>query len=128
MQPAGESRLTRGTAVVEYPIIGAESPDEGLPAGQMNWPHGFSLRCLEFPPGASIGLHSRSEVEVLFVHAGRLVVEWADGRLELGVGDVLSVPEELEHAFSNPGSEAAAVYLVRHGDQPSAPRFRNEVG
>mgnify|MGYP005852672203 FL=1 len=126
MQPAGESRLTRGTAVVEYPIIGAESPDEGLPAGQMNWRHGFSLRCLAFPPGASISLHSRSEVEVLFVHSGCLDVEWPDGRLRLDVGDVLSVPEELEHAFSNPGNENATVYVVRRGDQPGTPRFADD--
>ena len=89
----------------------------------MNWPHGFSLRCLEFPPGASIGLHSRSEVEVLFVHSGRLDVEWPDGRLQIGVGDTLSVPEELEHALVNAGSETATVYVVRKGDRPDAPRF-----
>ena len=123
MQSADESMLTRGTAVVEYPVIGVDSPDEGLPAGQMNWPHGFSLRCLEFPPGASIGLHSRSEVEVLFVHSGRLEIEWASGRLRLGVGDVLSIPENLEHTIANPGNENAKVYVVRRGDRPGAPRF-----
>ena len=127
MQPAGESRLTRGTAVIEYPIIGAASPGEGLPAGQMNWPHGFSLRCLAFPPGASIALHSRSEVEVLFVHSGRLDVEWRDGQLQLGPGDVLSVPEQLEHAFSNTGSDNATVYAVRKGDRQAAPRFVENI-
>jgi quercetin dioxygenase-like cupin family protein len=123
MPTAGESLLTRGTAVAECPIIGAECPDEGLPAGQMDWPHGFSLRCLAFPPGASIALHSRSEVEVLFVHAGRLEIEWPNGRLQLNAGDVLSVPEELEHAFSNPGNENASVYVVRRADRPGPPRF-----
>lgn len=123
MQAARQSVLTTGTSVVESPIIGAESPAEGVPAGQMNWPHGFSLRCLEFPPGASIGLHARSEVEVLFVHSGRLMVDWADGRLVLGAGDTLSVPEELEHALSNPGSDSATVYVVRKGDRPASPRF-----
>jgi len=124
---AGESRLTRGTSVIECPVIGADSPDEGVPAGQMNWPHGFSLRRLEFPPGASIALHSRSEVEVLFVHSGDLAVEWGEGRLQLGVGDVLSVPEGLGHALANPGNENAIVYVVRRGDRPGAPRFVDDT-
>lgn len=123
LRQSDESVLTRGTAVAEYPIIGAANADEGMPAGQMNWPHGFNLRRLEFPPGAAIDLHSRSEVEVLFVHSGNLAVEWSEGRLQLGAGDVLSVPEDLEHAFENPGNETAMVYVVRRGDRPAAPRF-----
>jgi len=128
MQPANESVLTSGTAVIEYPVIGARSPEEKIQAGQMSWAHGFSLRCLVFPPGASIRLHARNEVEVLFVHAGSLEVEWADGRLQLGVGDVLSVPPDLAHAFSNPDHEAATVYVVRRGDQPGAPEFTKTTG
>ncbi len=83
------------------------------------WPHGFNLRVLRIAPGASSVMHARAEAEVLFVHAGRLIVKSPDGELAMTTGDTLSVPVGLLHSFHNPCAELAEVYVVRGGDAPA---------
>lgn len=123
LEAAGDSLLTRNSDAIEYPIIGDESSAERVPAGRMNWSHGFSLRCMYFPPGASIRLHARDEEEVLFAHAGTLSVHWADGNLDLAPGDVLSVPPGLRRRFVNESDQTTMVYVVHRHDRPAPPRF-----
>jgi len=116
------ARKASGT-LSETPIVGAASGSEGLPAGKMAWPHGFHLRRLVLEPGASLPWHERAEEEVLLTHRGTLRFESADGPIDLGQGDVLSVPKSLARRYSNPTKERAFVYVVRGGDQPSAPQW-----
>jgi len=120
---ASGSCLTAGTPVSECPIIGGASEAEGIPAGKMDWQHGFSVRALDFPPGSAIGSHRRTEEEVIFVHAGQLSVEWDEGAVDLGAGDTLSVPIGLARRFANPGATPTRAYVVRRGDRPAAPEF-----
>lgn len=105
----------------EYPIIGAASPDEGLAAGQMDWPHGFHVRHWTVNPDVSTKEHTRAEEEVILMHKGQLSVDISDGSVDLGPGDVLTIPVGTARSFANRGTEAVKAYVVRGGDQPKAP-------
>ena len=109
--------------VEECPIIGAANAPESMPAGRLTSAHGFNLRALRLTQSAFIPSHMRSEPEVLLMHAGRLSFVWADGSLELGPGDTLTVPVGLYRTYRSIGTEAAEIYVVRGGDAPSPPHF-----
>ncbi len=102
----------------EYPIIGAESPAEGLAAGRMAWPHGFQLRHLAVDPHMETYQHRRHEEEVVMVQAGRLTLDFPDGQVELSAGDVLTVPIGMPRKFCNHSDDLAEAYVVRGSDQP----------
>ncbi len=105
----------------ERAIIGAESPDEGLPAGRMAWPHGVHVRHLRQSPGATTPEHTRHEHEVIMMHAGHMTVGLPSGDVDLGPGDVLTIPVDMPRQFSNTGSADAEAYVVRGGDHPEPP-------
>ncbi len=107
--------------VRERPVIGDASPEEGLAAGHMSWSHGFHVRHLGVAPGDATHRHERHEEEVIMMHAGRLMVGLADGDVELGPGDVLTVPIGMARRFSNTTQEPAEAWIVRGGDHPRAP-------
>lgn len=107
--------------VHELPIIGSAGGADGLGAGRINWPHGFNLRLFTAPPGAKTPTHSRREEEVILMHKGRLNVQVADGSVELGPGDVLTIPIGMRRSFGNFGAEGVEAYIVRGGDDPQPP-------
>ncbi|MEM9400942.1 MAG: cupin domain-containing protein [Pseudomonadota bacterium] len=109
----------------EYPIIGAASDDEGLVAGKMDWRHGFHVRYVAIDPGTATPTHRRHEEEVVMVHAGALRVSLAEGDVELGPGDVLTVPVDESRSYFNPGDTVVETYVVRGGDHPKAPSLTN---
>ena len=111
------------SGIREFPIIGADSPNELLDAGKMAWPHGFHLRYIAVDPGASSKRHARAEEEVILLQSGSLIVELADGTVTIGPGDVLTIPIGMPRAFSNAGDEMVEAYVVRGGDHPSPPRL-----
>jgi quercetin dioxygenase-like cupin family protein len=123
--PSIASVLVAGASgrVDETPIVGAASVTERLPAGKMAWPHGFHLRRLVLAPGAVIPNHTRREEEVLLMHRGLLRVECNGDRIDLGHGDVLSVPVGARRHYSNPEAQPAFVYVVRGGDRPGGPQW-----
>ena len=107
----------------EYPIIGAASPDEHLAAGKMAWPHGFHLRYIAVDPGASTQQHVREEEEVILMQQGQLTVHLEDGEVQIGPGDVFTIPVGIQRAFANVSDEIAEAYIVRGGDHPQPPRL-----
>ncbi|MEO1202649.1 MAG: cupin domain-containing protein [Pseudomonadota bacterium] len=109
------------TGLNEAPIIGAASRDEQLAAGRMAWPHGFHVRYLPMMPGATSAEFSRSEEEVILMHAGMLTLELPDGPAELSAGDVMTVPIGMQRRYVNNGDDAVEAYIVRGGDHPAAP-------
>lgn len=121
--PAGGMSIHQGLS--ECPIIGFDSPTEHLAAGKMAWSHGFQLRALRIAPRAASPAHARREPEVLLVHAGHPFMEWADGRINLGPGDTLTVPIGVERTYGNDGSEDAQLYVVHGGDHPQPPAYRS---
>jgi mannose-6-phosphate isomerase-like protein (cupin superfamily) len=112
---APESSLTD---IHEMPLIGAASPNEGLPAGRMDWPHGFNLRYVQIDPGSASKMHKRHEEEVILMQAGEMAVELAGGELLLTAGDVLTIPIDMPRSFANRGNTPAEAYFVRGGDTP----------
>ncbi len=104
----------------ETPLIGADNPSEGIPAGKMNWPHGFHLRHIAMQGGATTRVHSRAEPEVFLMHRGRLAIEMDGESVILEAGDTLTVPLDMPRRFSNEGDERAEAWVVRGGDRPGA--------
>ena len=121
--PAPRGPFAHIPGVQECPIAGAANPAENMPAGRFDWKHGFHLRALRIAPGAAIPPHSRTEEEVLLVHAGALQVDWHGGSLGLAPGDTLSVPKDLQRGYRCTSSVGVEVYVVRGGDAPRAPQF-----
>ena len=107
--------------VRELPIIGSAGGADGLGAGKIDWPHGFNLRLFTALPGAETALHSRREEEVILMHKGALNVSLGDDSVELGPGDVLTIPVGMRRRFGNFGDERVEAYVVRGGDDPQPP-------
>ena len=102
----------------EQPIIGAANAGEGVPAGKMDWPHGFNLRYLHIAPGGTSQLHRRHEEEVILMQAGTLSVKLDDTELELRAGDVITIPIDSARSFTNHSDSPTEAYVVRGGNQP----------
>ena len=107
--------------ILEYPIIGSASLEEGLAAGQMAWPHGFHVRYITVDLGAETKRHVRHEEEVILMHKGLLTVRLDDDEIVIGPGDVLTIPIEMPRSFSNHTTETVEAYFVRGGDHPRPP-------
>ena len=117
------ARNASGAPVREEAVIGQANPQEGVPEAPLAWEHGFHLRRMEFGPGACLPAHSRGEEEVWAVHEGNLRIGWGRETLDLGPGDVLTVPIGLERTIENPGAGPAEAFVVRGGDSPGGPRW-----
>ncbi len=63
----------------------------------------FALRVFEVQPGASTPYHSHWWEHEVYVVSGRGVVRSVDGERELGAGDVVYVPPNERHSFTNAG-------------------------
>lgn len=121
----GKTTLAAASAgVVEIPIIGAANTEEAIPAGKLDWPHGFHVRRLNFSADASTPVHARQEPEVVFVFAGSLRVATEAGVIELDPGDVFTTPVGMEKRLFTQ-EESAVAYVVRGGMAPAAPLLRH---
>lgn len=115
---AQNAGLGRHPGVRELAVLGAASPAEGFAAGILGWPHRFQLRRLQLEPQAEVPSHRRAEEEVLIVHRGTLQVRTPGGAVQLGEGDLLTVPVGLERAFAS--ADGADLIVIRRGDRPQA--------
>ena len=109
--------LLAADGVAECPIIGGQRQD-GLPAGKLNWPHGFHLRRLSLRPGAATAAHARPQEEVLLIHQGALSLQVNGCAFNLHPGDLMSIPADLPRRFANGGDRPCELYAVDGGDAP----------
>ncbi len=109
-------------AIREFPIIGTASAAEGIAAGRMSWPHGFHVRHMAIDPDTSSKVHARDEEEVILMHKGRLSIDIGDGTIEIGPGDVFTVPIGMMRRLANRNGDAVEAYIVRGGDHPAPAR------
>jgi mannose-6-phosphate isomerase-like protein (cupin superfamily) len=121
LRAGGELSVVQGFE--ECPVVGAANPSESMPAGRIAWPHGFQLRALRAKPNARTKSYVRYEEEVLLVHRGHPRVGVVGSELELGPGDTFTVPKGVPRWIDS-GPEPTTIYVVRGGDQPSAPSWR----
>ena len=120
-EPARESLLT-ADGVAEIPIIGTARSD-GMGAGKLAWSHGFHLRKVVLRPGSETSVHARPQQEVLFVHRGSLSLTAGGVELELGPGDIMTIPVDLPRQFRNSARGTCELYAVDGGDNPAGDRL-----
>ncbi len=119
--PAARSLLT-ARDIAESPIIGS-GRDDGMPAGKLDWPHGFQLRKLVMQSGAQSDVHVRPQEEVLLMHRGSLTLTVDDCAIDLTPGDVMSIPVGRPRRYRNSGDSACALYIVDGGESPRGTRL-----
>lgn len=61
----------------------------------------------ETPPGRGPSLHKHPYAEVFVVHAGRLTFVVGDETIEASAGQIVIVPADVPHKFTNTGSTVA---------------------
>lgn len=83
-------------AIVWRARDGAGATPVIAPGAQMSWPHPFTLERLDLETGGLPG-STPSTPQVLFVHDGDVTLSWADGSVDLGPGDTITVPRGLDH-------------------------------
>lgn len=123
LRPAPGSPLAR-EGVQECPVIGVANPAENMPEAPIGARHGFHARRVRMVPGSSIPAHTRSEVEVLFVHSGSARITIDGYTVDLGKGDYFTLPIGSWRAWSNVGDAQSEIHVVRGGDHPAAPTWQ----
>ncbi len=114
---AGSGGLA-GDGVSETPLIGDASPAEHLQDGPLGAARGFTLRRLDFLPGARTTRHRRAEAEVLFLHKGAISIAIDAEEALLEAGDTITVPIGAARSFASTGG--AVAFVVRGADRPAA--------
>lgn len=94
-----------GVEVKEY----EEGPSSGVTRliliGQNEGSANFIIRYFELPPGASSAFHTHGHEHGVVVLRGRGRVRIGDREQDLAFGDVVYVPPDEIHQFSNAGDE-----------------------
>ena len=94
-------------------------------------PQGFSVECLQVPPGQRSAAFTLGEAAVLVHAQGPLSVAFNDGddllSTALGAWDTLSIPAGTLRQFINTGAEPAHALLIVNGDAPKRPQFDGSV-
>ena len=105
-----------------FTIIGpgvSENPDQHVHIGE---PHGFNIGGARQPPHCVNSQHSHETAEVFVAHSGRwrfdLGEEGEDAHVEMGPGDLISLPTRAFRGFTNIGDEAGFLWAVLGGDDP----------
>ena len=105
-----------------FTIIGpgvAENPDQFV---HITIPHGFNIGGARQPPRCVNSQHSHETAEVFVVHSGtwrfKTGVDGTDGHVDLGPGDVISIPTHTFRGFENIGEDTGFLFAVLGGDDP----------
>lgn len=105
-----------------FTIIGpgvAENPDQYV---HITLPHGFNIGGARQPPGCVNSQHSHNTAEVFVIHTGhwrfKTGENGTDGHVDLGPGDVISIPVRAFRGFENIGQEVGFLFAILGGDNP----------
>lgn len=117
-----DTRSPGSEAKENFTIIGpgvSENPDQHVHIAE---PHGFNIGGARQPPACVNSQHSHDTAEVFVVHSGRwrfdLGEHGDDARVEMGPGDVISIPTRMFRGFTNIGDETGYLFAVLGGDDP----------
>ncbi|WP_241127588.1 cupin domain-containing protein [Novosphingobium terrae] len=117
-----DTRTPGSTEKENFTIIGpgvSESPDQFVHIAQ---PHGFNIGGARQPFGCVNSQHSHETAEVFVVHSGhwRLLFgpNCEDGSLEIGPGDVASVPTQMFRGFEKVDEGTGFLWVALGQDEP----------
>ena len=119
-----DTRSPGSEAKENFTLIGpgvSENPDQHVHIPE---PHGFNIGGARQPGHCLNSQHSHETAEVFVVHSGKWRFMWGpaggDGSVELGTGDVISLPPRMFRGFENIGSRRSTDFLlaVLGGDDP----------
>ncbi|WP_136247247.1 cupin domain-containing protein [Halomonas borealis] len=114
-----------------FTIIGpgvAESSDQHV---HISEPHGFNVGGARQPDGCLNSQHSHEGAEVFVVHTGRWRLlfgpEREEGTLDIGPGDVVSVPTQMFRGFEKLDAGTGFLWVLLGGDDPGRVRWAPSV-
>jgi len=117
-----DSRNAGSTDKENFTIIGggvSESADQFV---HITEPHGFHIGGARQPGGCVNSQHSHETAEVFVVHSGQWRLLFGpnreDGTLDIGPGDVVSVPTHMYRGFENIGTETGFLWVVLGREDP----------
>jgi mannose-6-phosphate isomerase-like protein (cupin superfamily) len=84
-------------------IIGPNAP--------LNWPHDFTLDCLNLNADQFIEIENVDRPTVLFVQSGHVQIAWGAAHLTLGPGDTMTLP--LNKRFGLSARDSSVIYRVK---------------
>lgn len=109
-------RIPRSKGKASYSFIGPGVSQNSEQEINLREPHGFNVGAASLPAGAVNNAHLHFTAEVFFCTRGsfRFTVGLGPNasHIDIGVGDVLSVPTWSFRSFENIGSEEGWVYVV----------------
>jgi mannose-6-phosphate isomerase-like protein (cupin superfamily) len=78
-----------------------------------NW---LSVFDITVPPGRATPAHSHASPEVFRILEGRLKIwrmtDAGEEEIEVGEGEIVTIPAHMPHAYSNPGTEPAVFSAI----------------
>jgi len=117
-----DTRTPGSTEKENFTIIGpgvSESADQFV---HISEPHGFNIGAARQPGGCVNSQHSHDTAEVFVVHSGHWRLLFGpnreDGTLDIGPGDVVSVPTRMFRGFENIGDTTGFLWTVLGEDDP----------
>lgn len=117
-----DARTPGSTDKENFTIIGAgvsESPDQHV---HITEKHGFNIGAARQPFGCVNSQHSHDTAEVFIIHSGRWRLTFGpnkeDGALEIGPGDVASVPIHMFRGFEKVDEGVGFLWTVLGEDDP----------
>lgn len=117
-----DTRNAGSTDKENFTIIGggvSESADQFV---HITEPHGFHIGGARQPGGCVNSQHSHETAEVFVVHSGQWRLLFGpnreDGTLDIGPGDVVSVPTHMYRGFENIGDHTGFLWVVLGREDP----------
>lgn len=105
-----------------FTIIGpgvAENPEQHV---HIRIPHGFNIGGARQPPGCTNSQHSHQTAEVFIIQHGQFRFKTGEfgtaGHVDLGPGDVISIPIHAFRGFDTLGAQESFMFSVLGGDDP----------
>lgn len=117
-----DTKTPGSTEKENFTIIGkgvSESPEQVVHIVE---PHGFNIGAARQPFGCINSQHSHETAEVFIIHSGRwrllLGPNREDGSLEIGPGDVASVPTRMFRGFEKVDEGTGFLFTILGRDDP----------